>query len=165
MSATPRLGLPFLSVAQAQKEAFHNEALQTLDVLVGASVKEPPRASSPTSPALGDCYIVAASASGSWAGKQQCVAAYSSGGWRFASPVEGLRAYVQSSDLWAEYRAGNWEIGVVRCSNVTINGQQVVGSRGSPIGSPSGGSTVDTQARAAIDLILTAMRQHGLIET
>jgi hypothetical protein len=43
--------------------------------------------------------------------------------------------------------------------------QQIIGARGGPIGSPSGGANVDTQARTTIDQILDAMRQHGLIET
>ena len=58
MSASPRLGLPFLSVGQAQKEFTHNEALQVLDSLVAGAVEEPPRASPPASPALGACYII-----------------------------------------------------------------------------------------------------------
>ena len=36
MSGTPRLDLPFLSAGQAQKEFTHNEALQTLDLIVAA---------------------------------------------------------------------------------------------------------------------------------
>ena len=58
MSSTPRLESPLLSPGQAQKEFFHNEALQTLDTLVAAAVEEPPRASPPASPALGVCYII-----------------------------------------------------------------------------------------------------------
>jgi hypothetical protein len=37
--------------------------------------------------------------------------------------------------------------------------------RADAIVSPSGGTTVDTQARAAIDQILTTLREHGLIGT
>ena len=47
MAGTPRLSLPFLSVGQAQKEFTHNEALQTLDVLVAGAIEEPPRATPP----------------------------------------------------------------------------------------------------------------------
>src|SRR5438067_5020473 len=82
----------------------------------------------------------------------------------FARSFEGLGAYVRSTGAWALYRAGTWELGVLRGASVVIAGQQVVGSRASAIGPASGGSTVDVQARAVIDQILTAMRQHGLIE-
>jgi hypothetical protein len=40
-----------------------------------------------------------------------------------------------------------------------------VSPRAAAIASPSGGSTVDTQARSTIDLILATLRQHGLIDT
>jgi len=42
---------------------------------------------------------------------------------------------------------------------------QVVGPQGSPVADPSGGSTVDSEARTAIGAILSALRAHGLIET
>ena len=110
MSSTPRLAVPFLSPGQAQKEFFHNEALQTLDTLVAAAVEEPPRASPPASPPLGVCYIIDGSPTGAWAGKAQCIAAFTSGGWRFISPFEGVTAYVRSTGTYATYRAAAWEI-------------------------------------------------------
>lgn len=165
MTATPRLALPFLSAGQAQKEFTHNEALQTLDVLVGGAVENGPLATPPASPTIGDAYIVDASPTADWAGKAQNVAAYTSGGWRFVEPVDGLSLYVKSQGLWANYRAGTWEFGLIRGSSVIVGGQQVVGSRAAEIVSASGGTTIDTEARAAIDEILAAMRQHGLIES
>lgn len=165
MTATPRLALPFLSAGQAQKEFTHNEALQTLDVLVGGAVENGPLATPPASPAIGDAYIVDSSPTADWAGKAQNVAAYTSGGWRFVEPVDGLSLYVKSQGLWANYRAGMWEFGLIRGSSVIVGGQQVVGSRAAAIVSASGGTNIDTEARAAIDEILAAMRQHGLIES
>jgi hypothetical protein len=164
MSGTPRLALPLLSAGQAQKEFFHNEALQTLDTLVGGAVEEAPRAAPPSSPVVGACYIVAASPSGAWSGKAQYLAAYTSGGWRFIAPFDGMAAYVKASGTWATYHSGEWEIGVVRGSSLVLGGQQVVGSRGAAIVSPSGGTTADSQARTTIGLILAALRQHGLID-
>ena len=38
MEFTPRLSLPTLIPGQAQKELFHNEALQVLDFLVAGAV-------------------------------------------------------------------------------------------------------------------------------
>lgn len=40
-----------------------------------------------------------------------------------------------------------------------------VSARAAAIASPSGGTMVDTQARSTIDLILTTLRQHALIDT
>ncbi|MEO8177039.1 MAG: DUF2793 domain-containing protein [Sphingomicrobium sp.] len=148
---------------QAQKELFHNEALQVLDVIVAAAVEQPPLATPPTTLAIGNCYIVGASPTGAWSGHAQQVAAFTSGGWRFVAPRDGLNVFVRSSGEVAVYSTGSWEIGTLRGSQVELGGDQVVGPRSAAIANPSGGSTADTEARAAIGQILTAMRGHGLI--
>jgi hypothetical protein len=165
MSGTARLTLPFLSAGQAQKEILHNEALQTLDLLVCAAVEEGPLLSPPTSPVVGACYIVGASPTSDWAGKAQCLAGYTSGGWRFISAINGMSAYVKADGVWANYRSGAWEFGALRGSALVIGGDQVVGSRLAAIASPAGGTSIDTEARTTIDQILAALREHGLIDS
>lgn len=145
MSVTPRFGLPLLTAGQAQKEFLHNESVQTLELLVAPAVEEPPLATPPPSSLPGSCYIVAANPTGPWTGKAQCLAAFTSGGWRFVVPADGTTVFVRSTQTRANYRQGAWELS------------------GGPIGSPSGGATIDTQARSVIDQILSALRQHGLI--
>lgn len=164
MAATSRLSLPFLSVGQAQKEFTVNEAFQTLDLVAVGAVEEPPLATPPVSPALGACYIVAEDATDAWAGKSQCVAGWTSGGWRTITPIEGMSMSVRSTGTTATYRGGVWEIGQVRGAALVIADEQVVGSRAAAIASPAGGATIDTEARVAIDAILGALRGHGLIE-
>ncbi|MFL6726821.1 MAG: DUF2793 domain-containing protein [Sphingomicrobium sp.] len=149
---------------QAQKEITHNEALQTLDTIVAAAAEEGPRDDPPPSPALSACYIVGTTPTGAWAGKPLSVAAYTSGGWRFVIPVDGMTVFVKSQAVPATYRQGAWEIGVLRGSSVLIGGQQVVGARMSAIPPAAGGTTIDSEARGAIDQILVALRQHGLID-
>jgi len=165
MSGSARLNLPFLSAGQAQKEFLHNEALQALDLMVAAAVEEAPRSNPPASPLLGACYIVGASPSGAWTGKSGCIAGFTSGGWRFIAPTEGLSAYVKSAGTWANYRSGAWEVGVLRGNSLVLGGVQVVGGRLAAIDDPSGGTTVDTEARGSIAQILAALREHGLIES
>jgi hypothetical protein len=114
-------------------------------MLVAPAVEEPPLATPPMSPELGSCYLVAGSPNGAWAGNAQCLAAFTSGGWRFVAPVDGMEVYVRSTGTRAAYHSGAWELS------------------GGPIASPSGGTTVDAEARAAIEEILSALRQHGLI--
>jgi hypothetical protein len=46
-----------------------------------------------------------------------------------------------------------------------VDGDQVVGGRAAGISDPSGGVTVDAEARSAVEQILGTLRQHGLIET
>ena len=81
-----------------------------------------------------------------------------------ALSVEGMSVYVKSDALFATFRSGTWEMGLVRGSSVVISDQQMVGPRLPPIASATGGSTVDVEARAVINAILGAMRQHGLID-
>ena len=80
-----------------------------------------------------------------------------------ARSVEGMSVYVKSDALFATLRSGTWEMGLVRGSSVVISDQQMVGPRLPPIASATGGSTVDVEARAVINAMLGAMRQHGLI--
>jgi len=87
------------------------------------------------------------------------------GGWRYVDPIDGMSAYVKATSTWANYRAGSWEVGTLRGAGLVIGGTQVVGSRLAAIAGPSGGSIVDPESRAAIDQILAALRQHGLIES
>ena len=163
MSATHRLALPFILPGQAQKELFHNEALQALDLVVAAAVEEPPRGAPPAAPVIGTCYIVAASPSGAWLGHAGCLAGMTSAGWRFVTPIDGLAAYVRSSGVTAMYRAGAWELGMLRGDRVEIGGQQVVGPRSNAIAAPAAGSVIDAETRTAVSAILAALRQHGLI--
>ena len=163
MAGTPRLSLPFLSVGQAQKEFTHNESLQTLDVLVCGAVDGPPLATPPSDATVGAAYIVAEGASGAWAGKENHIAARTSGGWRLLPPVDGMIVYERTSGNWAIFRNSTWDIGTIFGSSLEIDGQRVVGPRALAIASPDGGSVVDVEARATLDSILDTLRQHGLI--
>jgi hypothetical protein len=114
---------------------------------------------------LGACYIVDAGAVDAWEGKSGCVAGWTSGGWRFISPAEGMSLYDRGGGTWTTFRNGAWETGALRGASVLINDEQVVGARASAIPSPTGGTVADAEGRDAINAILSALRQHGLIET
>jgi hypothetical protein len=135
-----------------------------LDLLVAGAVEELPLAAPPISPMLGASYTVAQGAADAWAGKSQCVAGWTSGGWRFVAPVEGMSLFVRATATWAMFRGGAWEIGLLSGDAVVIGGEQVIGSRAAAIADPAGGATVDNEARTAIGAILGALREHGLIE-
>jgi Protein of unknown function (DUF2793)/Chaperone of endosialidase len=89
MDATPKLSLPYIMPSQAQKHVTHNEALAALDVVVQLVVLDRDLGTPPASPSEGDCYIVAASAAGVWAGQSGKIAHYNDGSWQFLSPVRG----------------------------------------------------------------------------
>lgn len=165
MDLTPRLSLPTLIPGQAQKELFHNEALQLLDCLVAGAIEEPARNDPPAAPAPGQAYLVGSSPTSEWAQYPHHIAAFSAGGWRFVVPVEGMAVIDKSSGLPVSYGPSGWEVGALRASRILIGGQQVVGPQEAAIAEPAGGTTVDLEARSTITAMLSALRQHGLIST
>jgi hypothetical protein len=163
MESTERLSLPMLIPGQSQKEVFHNEALQLLDIVVAAAVEEPPSDDPPALPTPGTCYLVGPSPNGPWSQHADHIAAFSNAGWRFVAPTPGLAAFVKSAGTFAVYRQATWDVGTLSGSRVVVDGAQVIGPRGGAIASPNGGTTVDAEARATLDQILTTLRTHGLI--
>lgn len=99
MDEIPNLKLPYILPSQAQKHVTHNEALRMLDAIVHMGVKSWSLGDAPSSPAEGDRYIVAAQASGAWAGKDGMVASFIDGGWLFVIPATGWLAYVADEAL------------------------------------------------------------------
>ncbi|HYC94309.1 MAG TPA: DUF2793 domain-containing protein [Sphingomicrobium sp.] len=146
-----------------QKEFFHNEALQRIDMLLCPVVDGPASAAPPSNPVVGGCYLIAAGASGAWSGQDGSLACFSEGGWRFVPPMEGMSLVDRASGQVLARRDGAWETGIVRAQEIRVNGQTVVRNRQPAIGDPSGGTAVDSQCRAAVAQMLAAMRAHGLI--
>jgi hypothetical protein len=112
MTDTPRLALPVIEAAQAQKHVTHNEALVLLDALTQLTVESRTLTAPPGSPADGACYIPAAGATGAWSGWSGQIAAYSGGGWLRIAPVSGLKAWVKAERLTVTYEDGVWRDGV-----------------------------------------------------
>ena len=71
--------------------------MAALDQLVQPAVKSRTTATPPGSPAEGDTYIVAPSATGAWSGKDKSFACWLSGAWSFMTPAEGWLAYVRDT--------------------------------------------------------------------
>lgn len=165
MDMTARLSLPLLAPGQAQKELFHNEALQLLDIMVAGAVEDGPINEPPSNPASGECYLLDREPTGAWAGFPQHVASYSEAGWRFIPPTPGLSVFVKATSIVATFVSGAWEIGSIRASRIMIGGDQVIGARAAPIADPFGGAFADAESRAAISAILATLRQHGLISS
>jgi Protein of unknown function (DUF2793) len=160
---TDRLSLPLLVAGQAQKEVTHNEALTLLDTLVQPVVVAVAPSAIPPAPVPGQSWIVGSSPGGVWAGKEGHIASWTSGGWRFCAPREGMILWSLADTLVVRRTSSAWVVGVETASSLAINGQQVVGSRGSGILDPVGGGNVDAESRLAIGSILSTLRLHGLI--
>ncbi len=116
MSETSQLGLPLLAPAQAQKHVTVNEALARLDgltqlVLQSASVATPPPAALD-----GQVYAVPSGAVNDWNGHAGEIAIWSNGGWVFAIPQAGWRAYVADIAATAMFDGTAWQAGALGVS-------------------------------------------------
>lgn len=109
MSVTPNLAMNYIASGQAQKEVTHNDALNDLDFLVQPSVLDHTLSTPPASPALGDCYIIAASPTGAWSGSANALAGYYSG-WKIKMPEVGWVAYSRSAARWLYYTGSGWSL-------------------------------------------------------
>jgi hypothetical protein len=109
VSATARLNLPYIAPLQAQKQVTYNQAMAALDQLVQPAVISRTTSSPPGSPDEGDTYVVGASATGAWSGKDGKFACWLSGAWSYRTPAEGWLAYVADTSELAVYHSGAWE--------------------------------------------------------
>lgn len=106
---TPRLDLPELSGSQASKHVTVNQALQRLDGIVQCAVINMITTAPPGSPSDGDSYVIAATATGAWAGKEGQIAIYD-GGWIYVVPEEGFSIFNKASDVTYGYTGSVWSL-------------------------------------------------------
>jgi Protein of unknown function (DUF2793) len=162
--ASPRFALPFILPGQAQKELFHNEALVRIDAALHAAVEAGPLDDPPADPGEGESWIAGAAATGAWTGKEGQLATWSEGGWRFVAPREGMSVWHKAEGFAIRWDGAAWTGGEIACSGLFVAGQQVVGERQPMVASPSGGTIIDAEARAAVDAIIAVLMSHGLTD-
>lgn len=145
LEITPRFAIPNIMVSQAHKEITHNEALAIIDGLLHVSVID--SASSPPTLTISDagkCWLVVAPGSGAWTGKENSLASWNGSGWRFVEPIEGMAIWNSQNNSELRFSGSEWrQPGVVLA--------------------PVGGSVVDLEARAAFSLLLTHLRNAGIL--
>lgn len=141
-ATTPRFGLPLLFPGQAQKEFFVNEAHVLLDALAHAHVHGTANIP-PSDPAVGEAWLVQPSGQGDWSGHGQAIAVFTAGGWRFIVPQPGMRVFDSASGRQLHFD-DSWKF----AADPEL---------------PSGGTTVDLEARATIGQLITVLRDLGLL--
>jgi len=142
-TTTQRFSLPLLFAGQAQKEAFVNESLSLVDALLHPVV-EGIANTPPASPTDGTTWIIGTSPGGAWSGLAGKLVCRQSGQWLFLSPTEGMRVYDRTAGQDLRQISGNWIAATVPTA-------------------PSGGTTVDSQARDAIANMLQCLRDAGIV--
>jgi hypothetical protein len=63
-----------------------------------------------------------------------------------------------------QWNGSAWSTGRITCSGLSIGGKAVVGERLAEIATPSGGTIIDAEARAALSAVIAALKTHGLID-
>ena len=106
--STPRLALPLIQPAQAQKHVTHNEAITALDVAVQLTLEDIGATTPPANPALGQCWALGSSTVGLWQGQDGQLAAWVNGGWLFLTPAEGWQAWNRAGGDLVVYTGGAW---------------------------------------------------------
>ncbi|WP_306016421.1 DUF2793 domain-containing protein [Oceanicaulis sp. MMSF_3324] len=107
---TPRLDLPWLMPAQAQKHVTVNEALARLDILVQAAVLSRVLGAQPDTPSEGEGYILPSSVTGAdWAGAPEGVLiVFHEGVWTAIPPWPGMSVYVRDEACTLIHDGVSW---------------------------------------------------------
>ncbi len=92
----------------------------------------------------GECWLIGEAPSDAWADHAGQLACWSSGDWLFAPPRSGMRLLNLSTGQLGLYRGGAWSFAAAPTA-------------------PSGGTTVDAEARAAIAELIAALADSGII--
>ncbi len=100
--------LPLIQPSQAQKHVTHNEALKLIDVMVQLSVVNRTLTVAPGAPLLGQSHIVAAGATGVWAGQAAKVAVFTGSVWEFYTPRTGWHAWLSAEAQLAVFNGTLW---------------------------------------------------------
>ncbi len=105
---SPRLDLPYLQPAQAQKHVTHNEALRALDLVVQLSIVSINATTPPAAPDQGETHALGAAPTGDWSGQAGKLAAWLDNGWHFVTPGSGWRAWDRGSDQIKVWNGSVW---------------------------------------------------------
>lgn len=141
-TCTPRLDLPLLFPAQAQKEGYVNEITARIDALLHGAI-EAELATPPATPSDGQCWLVATGASGDWTGQAGRIAARQSGNWLFIAPRDGMRLLNRTSGQEIRFHS-TWK-------------------HPARPATPTGGTVIDSEARSTISNLVAALVEAGIL--
>lgn len=149
--STPKFGLPLLAMGQAQKDVTHNEALLLVDLLLGGAVVSRSIQTPPEDPEPGQVWIVPLGAAGPWASRAGDLAAWTPGGWRFLRAADGFSLFVIDEGRRVRRLGSAWVA------------EPPFAFPPPSVTPPSGGTTVDAEARAAVAELQALLRSLGFV--
>lgn len=106
---SPRLNLPFILPAQAQKHVTHNEALMLLDAMTQLSVIDQDVDVPPQDATDGQAFAIGDAPTGDWIGRGNLIAVRFEGGWRFVDPKEGWIIWDQTQGAILVRVGSDWQ--------------------------------------------------------
>ena len=104
---SPKLSLPYIQPAQAQKHVTHNEALRILDAVAHLYVAGFDAVTPPAEPSNGDIYALGANPTGVWANFGGQLVTFENGIWSPITPNDGWLATSPDATL-RMYLHGAW---------------------------------------------------------
>lgn len=107
---TPRLGLPYVVAAQAQKHIPINESFARLDGLVQLAVESRSVSAQPANPPMGGVWILPAAAAGeAWASQPAgTLMRFEAGAWEALAPAEGVLAWLKDENQMVVFDGAAW---------------------------------------------------------
>lgn len=141
-SRTLRHDFPLLFAGQAHKEGHVNEGLCRIDTLLHLVI-EGETSTVPAAPQDGQTWLVGASPSGEWANNAGHLAARVGGNWLFFTPRDGMRLLDRATAQERRF-AGTWHAP-------------------SRPPAPTGGTTIDNEARTAITALIACLTTAGIL--
>ncbi len=147
-----RFKVPLLVPGQGQKDITHNESIEIMDSLLHALIESRSLQVPPDIPAIGQCWLIPAAASGAWFEHDGGLAFWTAGGWRFVRPAEGYTAWLKAEGRRIRLTEQGWH-----------DEPPFEAALGTVV-PPSGGLVVDAEARAAISAILLQLAGYGLVD-
>lgn len=173
MTTTPRVGATDWAAAQASPWTAHNEALRRLEAGAGRFMVADRVTAPPGSCADGASYIIIATATGAFAGKEgqiaTAVGVNAASGWLYlvlATLHEGAIAYVQDEDVdyrwsgaaWASLGANPTEATAAEFWTGTATGKYLSPAIAQAVASPvalTSGATITPDFNAGANFTLT----------
>ena len=119
--STNRFNIDTLIQNQTEAHTYYNKSMYVLDTIVHISAIDRLYDEDSATATTGNIYLIhgGAPASGDlWFSKENFVAYYVSDEWRFVTPIQGVRCYVQDENTTYFYDGNDW----VELDKKSING-------------------------------------------